>query len=135
MANPNPIRSPGARDVSQRPSLSQTVEEDATLAGLVATGALRAVDVAAIVVLGLLVVPPLATLVVVVVVPLLAIALAAALLAAVVTVPYVVVQQLRGHHRGHASLLAHRLRVAGRAVLDLAPHRIDATARQLHARR
>jgi len=32
-------------------------------------------------------------------------------------------------------VLKHRLRVAGRAVLDLAPHRIVADARRLHADR
>jgi hypothetical protein len=130
MSTPKPIRSP---DAPEPPSLGETLEEDATLAGLVAAGALRAVDVAAVVVLGLLVVPPLAILAVVVVVPLLAIALAAALLAAVFTIPYLLVQRLRNHHGGHASLLAQRLGVARRAVLDLAPHRIDAAARKLHS--
>jgi hypothetical protein len=77
----------------------------------------------------------LAVLAVVVLAPLLAIGLVVALLAAVVTVPYVIVQRLRGHHGGHASLFAQRVRHAGRAILDLAPHRIDAAARRLHAGR
>jgi hypothetical protein len=33
------------------------------------------------------------------------------------------------------SLLAHRLRLAGRALLDLAPHRIVAGARKAHTDR
>ncbi len=110
------------------------LEEDAALAGLGAAVAVRAIDVAAIVLISLLVVPPLAILVAVIVLPLLAIGLVVGLLAAIITVPYVLVQHLRGHH-GHASVLAHRLRVAGRAVLDLAPHRIDAAARKLHSGR
>jgi hypothetical protein len=87
------------------------------------------------VLVGLLICPPLAILAVVVIVPLLAIALVVALLAAVLTVPYLVVQRARHHHGGHASLLANRLRVASRAILDLAPHRIDAAARKLHSGR
>jgi hypothetical protein len=113
----------------------EKLEEDALVAGYAAAGGLRAVDVAAIVIVGLLVCPPLAILVVVVVVPLAAIALVLALLAAVVTLPYLIVQHLRNPHGGHASVLAHRLRVAGRALLDLAPHRIHAAAHRLHAGR
>jgi hypothetical protein len=135
MATSPPIRSSGASDAPEPRSRTEAVEEDAALAGLAAAGTLGAIDVAAIVVLGLLVVPPLAILVVVVVAPVLAIVLAAALLVAIGTVPYVIVQRLRGHHGGHASLLAHRLRHAGHAILDLAPHRIDAAARRLHAGR
>jgi hypothetical protein len=117
------------------PSPVEKLDKDALVTGLAAAGALRAVEVAAIVLVGLLVCPPLAILVVVVVVPLLVIALVGGLLVAVLTVPYLLVQHLRGHHGGHASLLAHRLRVAGRALLDLAPHRIDAAARKLHSGR
>jgi hypothetical protein len=104
------------------------LEEDAELAGVAAAGALRFVEVAAVVLLGLLVCPPLAILVVLVAVPLLVTALVLGLLAAVLYTPYLLVQHFRGHH-GHVSLLKHRLRVAGRAVLDLAPHRIHADAR------
>jgi hypothetical protein len=130
--HPTPTSSPGAYEP---PSTAEKLEEDALLAGFAAAGALRAVEVAAIVLLGLLVVPPLAILVVVVVVPLLVAALVLGLLAAVITTPYLLVRHFRSHHGGHASLLAHRLRVAGRALYDLAPHRIDAAARKLHARR
>jgi hypothetical protein len=111
----------------------EKLEEDALVAGYAAAGTLRAVEVAAVVLLGLLVCPPLAILVVVVVVPLLVIALVVGLLAAVVTVPYLVVQHVRSPHGGHARVLAHRLRVAGRAALDLAPHRIHAAARKSHS--
>jgi hypothetical protein len=115
------------------PSPAEKLEQDALVTGLAAAGALRAVEVAAVVLIGLLVCPPLAILLVVVVVPFVVIGLVVALLAAVLTVPYLLVQHLRSHHGGHAPLLAHRIRVAGRAVLDLAPHRIDAAARKLHS--
>jgi predicted membrane metal-binding protein len=133
MTIPKPIESPSAPEAYEPLSRAEKLEEDATLAGIAVVGTLRAVEVAAIVLIGLLVVPPLAILVVVVVLPLLAIALVVALLAAVFTVPYLLVQHLRNHHGGHAPLLAHRLRVAGRAILDLAPHRIDAAARKLRS--
>jgi hypothetical protein len=112
-------------------SPAEHLENDALVAGYAAAGAVRGFEIAAIVLLGLLVCPPLAILAVVVVVPLLAIGLVVALLVAVLTVPYLLVQHFRGHH-AHASLLAHRLRVAGRALRDLAPHRIHAAARDLH---
>jgi hypothetical protein len=117
------------------PSTVEELENDALVTGFAAVGALRAVEVAAVVLLGLLVCPPLAILVVVVVVPLVVIALVVALLVAVITVPYLLVRHFRSHHGGHASLLAHRFRVAAGALLDLAPHRIDAAARRLHSGR
>ena len=55
------------------PSPAEKLEDDALLAGEVVAGTLRAVEVAAVVLLGLLVCPPLAILVVLVVVPLLVI--------------------------------------------------------------
>jgi hypothetical protein len=119
----------------ESPSTVEKLEEDALVGGYAAAGAVRGVEIAAIVLLGLLICPPLAILAVVVVVPLLAIGLVFALLAAIVTVPYVIVQRVRGHHGGHGAILAHRLRAAGRAVLDLAPHRIHAEARKLHSGR
>jgi hypothetical protein len=106
------------------------LEEDAELAGVAAAGALRAVEVAAVVLLGLLVCPPLAILVVLVAVPLLVTALALGLLAGVLFTPYLIVQHFRGQH-GHLRLLEHRLRHAGRAILDLAPHRIHAEVRKV----
>jgi hypothetical protein len=121
--------------IPEPPTPVEKLEKDALVTGFAAAGALRAVEVAAIVLLGLLICPPLAILVVVVVVPVLAIALVAALLVAILTVPYLLVRHFRNPHGGHASLLAHRVRVVGRAVLDLAPHRIDAAARKLHSGR
>jgi fatty acid desaturase len=110
-------------------SHTEQLQEDALLAGDAAGGALRAVEVAAVVLIGLLACPPLAILAVVVVVPLAVIALVVALLVAVVSMPYLLVQHFRGHH-DHLSLLGHRLRHAGRALIDLAPHRIVADARK-----
>ena len=115
-------------------SRTEKLEEDATLAGVAISGALRALEVAAVLFVGLLVCPPLAILVVLVVIPILVSAIALALLAAVLGTPYLIVQHFRGHPGGHLSLLAHRLRLAGRALLDLAPHRIHADARRIAAR-
>jgi hypothetical protein len=108
----------------------ERIEHLALEADLAVGGGLRAVEVAAIVLVGLLVCPPLAILGVVVVVPLLAAAIVLGLLGAVLAVPYVLVQHFRGHPGGHLALLRHRLRHAGRALLDLAPHRIHADARR-----
>ena len=107
-------------------SPAEKLEEDALLAGEAAAGALRGVEVAAVVLLGLLVCPPLAILVVLVVVPLLVLGL----LVAVLSAPYLLVHHLRGHH-DHLALLAHRLRRAARALIDLLPHRIVADARKV----
>jgi hypothetical protein len=112
------------------PSRAEQLEEDAALAGVVAAESLRGVEVAAVVLLGLLVCPPLAILAVVVVVPLLAIALAVGLIVGVLSVPYLLFHHFRGHDRRHLALGAHRLRQAGRAIVDLAPHRIVADARK-----
>jgi hypothetical protein len=122
MPTNNPVAHPKA----------EKFEEDAVLAGVAVSGALRASEVALVVFIGLLVCPPLAILAVLVVIPILMMALALALLAAILGTPYLIVQHLRGHPGGHLSLLAHRVRAAGRALLDLAPHRIHADAR-MHA--
>jgi len=135
MTTREPLKSPGAPDGHAPLSPAEKLEGEAARAGLAAARALRAVDVGAVVLIGLLVCPPLAILVVVVVVPLVLTALVLGLLAAVITIPYLLVQHLRSHHGGHAALLGHRLRVAGRALLDLAPHRIDADARKAGTRR
>jgi hypothetical protein len=127
MTTPEPIRSPL--------SPSAKLEQDAELAGVAAAGALRAGEVAAVVLVGLLVCPPLAILAVLVVVPILVTAVVLALLAAILGTPYLLVQHFRGHPGGHLSLLAHRLRLAGRALFDLAPHRIHAEARKVGAAR
>ena len=111
-------------------SPAEKLEEDALLAGEAVAVTLRGIEIAAVVLLGLLVCPPLAILVVLVVVPLLVLALVLGLLAAVVSTPYLLVHHFRGHH-DHLSLLAHRLRRAARALADLLPHRIVADARKL----
>ena len=48
----------------------------------------------------------------------------------VLSLPYLLVHHLRGGDGGHLRLLAHRLRHAGRALIDLLPHRIVAGARK-----
>jgi hypothetical protein len=123
MTTPKPIRSPAER-----------FEEDASLASEVAAGGLRGVEVALVVLVGLLVCPPLAIAVFLVVAPLLVVALVLGLLAAVLSAPYLLYHHFRGKHGGgHLSLLAHRIRLAGRALLDLAPHRIVAGVRKAHS--
>jgi hypothetical protein len=111
-------------------SPAEKLEEDALLAGEAVAVTLRGIEIAAVVLLGLLVCPPLAILVVLVVVPLLVLALVLGLLAAVVSTPYLLVHHFRGPH-DHLSLLAHRLRGAARALVELLPHRIVADARKL----
>jgi hypothetical protein len=110
----------------------EEIERLALDADVAVGGGLGAVDVAAIVLVGLLVCPPLAILVVVVAVPLVVAAVVLGLVGAVLATPYVLVQHFRGHPGGHLALLAHRLRHAGRALVDLAPHRIHADARRLN---
>jgi hypothetical protein len=109
-----------------------TIARDASLAELAAGETLRGIEIAVIVVLGLLVCPPLAILTVLLVVP----ALVVGLLVAILSAPYLLVHHLRASDRRHASLLAHRLGAAGRALVDVLPHRIVAEARRLdHAGR
>ena len=70
-----------------------------------------------------------------VVAPILVVALVLGLLFAVISTPYLLVHHFRGHHGGHLTLLAHRLRQAARALIDLAPHRIVADVRKADAGR
>jgi hypothetical protein len=135
MTTPKPTRSPGAPDAYEPLSSTEKLEEDASLVGLAAAEGLRAVEVAAVVLIGLLVCPPLAILAVVVVVPLLLAALVLGLLAAVLTTPYLLFHHFRNPHGGHGPLLARRLRRAARALIDLAPHRIVADARKVDSGR
>ena len=117
-------------------SRTEHLEEEAELAGIAAAGGLRAVEVAGIVLLGLLVCPPLAILTFLVVAPLLVLALVLGLLTAIISTPYLLVHAFRGDHRGHhLALLKERLRRAGHALFDLAPHRIVADVRKLAPRR
>lgn len=131
MTTSKPNRSLSAPDAYEPLTSTEKFEADASRAAVVATAAIRAVKVAAVVLIGLLVCPPLAILVFVFVAPLLVVALVLGLLVAVVSTPYFVVHHFRGHHRGHLALLADRLRTAARALIDLAPHRIVAAARKL----
>jgi hypothetical protein len=108
------------------------IEHLALDADIAVGGGLRAVELAAVVLVGLLVCPPLAILVVVIGVPLLVTAVVLGLLGAVLATPYLLVQHFRGHPGGHLALLKHRLGRAARALFDLAPHRIHADARRLH---
>ena len=85
--------------------------------------------------IGLLVCPPLAILAFLVFAPLFLLALVLGLLAAVISAPYLLVHHFRGHDRAHLPMLRRRLRHAGRALIDLAPHRIVADVRKLHAGR
>jgi hypothetical protein len=124
------IGSTGAPPAYEPLSRAEELEQDAALAGVAAGEALRAIEWAAVILLGLLVCPPLAILVVVVVVPLLGIALVLGLIAAVISVPYLLVHHFRGTGGDHASLMGHRLRRAGGALRDLLPHRIVADARK-----
>ena len=125
MTTSKPITSNAPHTTTER------LEEDALLAGEAAAGGLRALEVAVAVLLGLLLCPPLAILVVVVALPILVIGL----VLAVLSLPYLLVHHFRGHGGGHLSLLAHRLRQAVRALIDLAPHRIVADARKRDAGR
>ena len=111
-------------------STTERLENDALLAGEVAAGALRGIEIAGVVLIGLLICPPLAILATVVVLPLLLIATVAGLILIVLSLPYLLVHHLRGGDGGHVRLLAHRLRHARRALADLAPHRIVAGARR-----
>jgi hypothetical protein len=121
--------------MNEQITAAEQLEHDAELAGVAVAGGLRAVEVAAVVLLGLLVCPPLAILTVVVVVPLLVAALAVGLVVAVLSAPYLLVHHFRAGHGDHLSLLAHRLRRAARALVDLAPHRIVADVRKLQSGR
>jgi hypothetical protein len=117
------------------PSPVEKLEEDALVAGFAAAGALRAVEVAAVVLVGLLVCPPLAILAFVVLAPIFVAAVVFGLLVAVLSTPYLLVHHFRAGHGDHVSLLRERLRHAARAITDLAPHRIVADVRKLHLHR
>jgi hypothetical protein len=115
-------------------SATERVEEVATEVGLVGALTIRAVEVGALVLIGLLVCPPLFILVVVVVVPLVALTVLVSLVAAVLATPYLIVRHIRGHRAGHA-VLRQRLGRAVHALLDIAPHRLLAAIRRSHPAR
>jgi hypothetical protein len=130
MTSSNPTRTPSAPYAYEPRSNVEKLEDEASEVGLAAAGGLRAFEVALLVLLVLLICPPLAILVFVVVVPLLVTGLVVGLIVAILTTPYLLVHHFRGHHSGHGALFLHRLRGAGRAILDLLPHRIVAGARK-----
>src|SRR5688500_4387467 len=109
-------------------SATERVEDVASEIGLAGALTIRAVEVGAWVLIGLLVCPPLFILVVVVVVPLVALTVLVSLVAAVLATPYLIVRHARGHRGGHA-VLRHRLGHALHALLDIAPHRLLAAIR------
>jgi hypothetical protein len=84
---------------------TERVEEVASEVGLAGALTIRAVEIGAMVLIGLLVCPPLFILVVVVVLPLAALTLLVSLIGVVVATPYLIVRHVRGHHAGHAVLL------------------------------
>ena len=115
-------------------SATERVEEVASEIGLAGALTVRAVEVGAWVLIGLLVCPPLFILVVVVVVPLVALTVLVSLIAAVLATPYLIVRHIRGHRGGHA-VVRHRLGRAYHALLDIAPHRLLAAIRRSHPAR
>jgi hypothetical protein len=132
MTTHKPFNPRGAPESSAPQSPPERLEEDAALAGVVAADTGRALEVAGVVAIGLLVCPPLAVLVFLLVVPFLVVTLAFGLILAVLSTPYLLFHHFRARDRGHMSLLTHRFRRAAEAVIDLAPHRIVAEARRLH---
>jgi hypothetical protein len=73
-------------------------------------GLLRAVEIGAAVLLGLLITPPLAILAAVVAIPAIAFAALAGAVAAAILGPVVLVRHVRAHHRRHGTtMFAHRL--------------------------
>ena len=115
-------------------SAKERIDEVGSEIGLVGALTLRAVEVGALVLIGLLVCPPLFILVVVVVVPLVALTVLVSLIAAVLATPYLIVRHARGHRAGHA-VLRHRLGGAFHALLDIAPHRLLTAIRRSHPAR
>jgi hypothetical protein len=105
----------------------EEIQEAASFVGLAAALALRAVEVCAVVLLGLLVCPPLLILTFLVIAPLVVAAVVVSLVAAA---PYLLVRRLRGHHVPHASVFARRLRHAGHAIVGLLPHQVAREARR-----
>src|SRR5215213_153557 len=109
----------------------EEIEEAASFVGLAVAFGLRAVEIGATVLIGLLVCPPLLILTFLVVTPLVAATVLGSLIFAVLATPYLLVRHLRGHHVPHASVFVTRLRHAWRAIVDLLPHRV---LREAHRR-
>lgn len=128
MTSPMPIDPHTAHEAA---TPATNLEEDVSEAAVAASGALSATKLAAVLLIGFLVWPPLAVIAFTIVVPLLVVALIVGLLVAVLSTPYLLFHHFRRHDEGHLSLLAHRLRLAARALFDLAPHRIVADIRRV----
>jgi uncharacterized membrane protein len=118
-----------SHDRAQAPTRLEQREEAAADAGLALALGVRGAEIAAAVLVGLLICPPLLIAAVVVIVPLVAFAIVASLLAAVLAAPFLLVRHLRGHPVPHAAVYAHRVRHAAHAIADLLPHRIAREAR------
>jgi hypothetical protein len=110
------------------------VEEELSWAGLAVAYALRAGEVALIVLLALLVSPPLMVATVVVVVPLIALAVVTAAIAAVVALPVLVVRRLHRHRTPDAHAVVHRLAKLGRDDSAIAASRVRRLAARLQAK-
>jgi hypothetical protein len=130
MTTSKPLNSPAAPHSHEPPARARRIENEASLAAEAGAGALGAVKVVAVVVLGLLVWPPLAVIFFVMVVPAVVVALVVGLIVAILSTPYLLFHHFHGEHEGHLPLLAHRIRHAGRALIDVAPHRIVADVRK-----
>jgi uncharacterized membrane protein YbhN (UPF0104 family) len=73
-------------------------------------GGLRAVEIAAVTLLGLLVAPPFLILAVVVAVPFVAIGAVVAAVVGAIAAPTILVRRVRAHHRAHGStMFLHRM--------------------------
>jgi hypothetical protein len=88
---------------------TEILKASAPFVEFAAAATVRAVEVAAVVLLALLVCPPLFILVVVVAVPLVALVALVAAAAAIVAVPYRLARHLRGRRAHHTSLVLRRL--------------------------
>jgi hypothetical protein len=108
----------------------ERVEEELSWVGLAVAWTIRAVELAVIAVIALLVCFPLAILTVVVVAPLLALAIVVAAVVGVIALPVFVAHHLHRHRAPHAPALVHRLARLGREDSALAASR----ARRLAAR-
>jgi hypothetical protein len=84
-----------ATDAYEPLSHVEKLEDEASRAGLVVAEGLRGIEIAAVVLIGLLVCPPLAILAFLVVGPILVVALVLGLIAAVLSAPYLLVRHLR----------------------------------------
>ena len=120
---------------SEHPSTRlERTEEELSWAGLAVAGAIRAAELAVIVLIALLVSPPLMILTVVVVVPFTALAVVIGAVAAVIALPVFVIRHLHRHRASHAHDLVHRLARLGREDSALAASRVRRIAARAQAK-